>query len=388
MFSLLANIFIKDKDNVRDAGVRRSYGMLSGILGIALNIILFVGKYIAGVLSSSIAITADAFNNLSDAGSSLVTFIGFRFSGMKPDKDHPFGHGRIEYISAFVVSLVIILMGFELGKESVQKVISPSPVETGLLPVIILVCSVLVKLYMYYYNHRYGTKLESSVMKATSIDSLSDSLATTVVLASMLVAYLFKVNVDGWCGIIVALFILYAGFSTAKETIGELLGKAPSKELVDQIESIVMSHDEIIGIHDLVVHDYGPGRLIISLHGEVSSDGDLLHMHDAIDHIEYELNEKLNCESIIHMDPIDCNDENVVKMRQSVTDFVHSIDPRITVHDFRMVSGPTHTNLIFDVVVPYGFTKTDAELKKQIQDMVSQRWENHFCVITVDQPYV
>ena len=387
MFALFARLFIKNSAETENAGVRRSYGMLSGILGIALNILLFAGKFFAGTISGSVAITADAFNNLSDAGSSLITFFGFRYAGKRADAEHPFGHGRIEYVSAMLVAVLIMFMGFELLKTSVRKIMDPQPVDTSLLPMLILAASIIVKLYMYFYNRKYGRLLDSQSMLATATDSISDAVATTVVLAASLLMKFTGVNIDGWCGLLVALFILRAGFLTVKETVGTLLGSPPSQEMVSRIEEIVCSHDCVLGMHDLVVHDYGPGRLIISLHAEVPCTGDLLEMHDAIDHIEQDLANELGCEAVIHMDPIQSDDGVVSGMRASVAELVASIDSRMTIHDFRMVPGPTHTNLIFDVVKPFELRMTDEELKDEIQRLVSERWGEYYCVMKVDNPY-
>ena len=387
MFRFLARVFIKNSGDTGDIAVRRSYGMLSGILGICLNILLFAGKYFAGTVSGSIAITADAFNNLSDAGSSLITFFGFRYAGKSADKDHPFGHGRIEYVSAFLVALLIILMGFELGKSSVLKILHPEPVETGLLPMVILGVSILVKLYMYLYNHRYGEKLDSAAMKATATDSVSDAVATAVVLASTCVTRFFGLNIDGYTGVLVALFILRAGLMTVRDSLSVLLGSPPSQEMVDKIEEIVMSHECVLGMHDLVVHDYGPGRLLISLHAEVPCTGDILEMHDCIDHIEQDLNDELGCEAVIHMDPIQSDDELVGAMRREIAALVRTIDENLTIHDFRMVTGPTHTNLIFDAVVPFTLKMSEAQLRQEIQRLVHERWGEYYCVMKFDKPY-
>ena len=311
MIKFLIKRLIKNSDNVKDPAVRRMYGTLCSSVGIGLNICLFAGKYLAGVLSGSIAIMADAFNNLSDAGSSLITLIGFKFAGMKPDAEHPFGHGRIEYISGLAVSAAIILMGVELAKSSVSKIISPSPVDMSMMSIAILAVSVCVKLYMCSYNRFVGKQIDSAAMKATAIDSLSDAVATSVVLLAMLVLKFTGLNVDGWCGAMVALFILYAGYSAAKDTLSPLLGQPPEEELISQIRDITLSHQEIVGIHDLVVHDYGPGRLMISLHGEVPGDGNIFELHDVIDQAEKELKDKLGCDAVIHMDPIATDDEEV-----------------------------------------------------------------------------
>ena len=388
MIHLLSGIFIKNRDQVDDQNVRRAYGMLCGVVGIVLNILLFAGKYLAGMLSGSIAITADAFNNLSDAGSSLITLVGFKFSGRKADADHPFGHGRIEYLSGFGVSMVIILMGFELLKSSVQKVLSPEPVEAGILPVLILIVSICVKMYMAYYNRSVGAKINSEAMKATAMDSLSDTIATFAVLISMAVAYITGYNIDGWCGCIVACFVLYAGYNAAKDTLNPLLGEPPSKEFVEEIREIVLAHPEIIGIHDLVVHDYGPGRRMISLHGEVAGNSNIFEIHDVIDRIEKELGQKLGCEAVIHMDPVEVDNEKIAEIKTELSKKIQNKLPEVSIHDFRMVQGPTHTNLIFDVVVPYEYEKTGSQVKAEIEDIVSTSWENYFAVIHVDHSYV
>lgn len=388
MIHLLSGIFIKNRDQVEDQNVRRAYGMLCGVLGIVLNILLFIGKYLAGILSGSIAITADAFNNLSDAGSSVITLVGFKFSGRKADADHPFGHGRIEYLSGFGVSMVIILMGFELLKSSVQKVLSPEPVEAGLLPVLILIVSICVKMYMAYYNRSVGVKINSEAMKATAMDSLSDTIATFAVLISMAVVHITGYNIDGWCGCIVACFVLYAGYNAAKDTLNPLLGEPPSKEFVEEIRSIVLAHPEIIGIHDLVVHDYGPGRRMISLHGEVAGNSNIFEIHDVIDRIEKELGQKLGCEAVIHMDPVEVDNEKIAEIKTELSEKIQDKLPEVSIHDFRMVQGPTHTNLIFDVVVPYEYEKTGSQVKAEIEDIVSKSWENYFAVIHVDHSYV
>lgn len=389
MVTLLAKFFIDPNEDPKGEAVRRVYGMLCSMVGIGLNLVLFAGKYLAGVLSGSIAITADAFNNLSDAGSSLITLIGFKFAGMKADAEHPFGHGRFEYISGFLVAAAIILMGFELFKSSIEKILHPSPVDTGLLSMAILVVSVGVKLYMNFYNRTIGKRIGSAAMKATAADSLSDAVATSVVLFSMLVMKGTGLEVDGWCGLLVALFILYAGYNAAKDTISPLLGQPPEPELIERIKEITLAHKEIVGIHDLVVHDYGPGRLMISLHGEVLGNGDIFELHDVIDQAEKELKERLGCDAVIHMDPIAADDEEVNQMKEAVTELVTSIDDSITLHDFRMVKGPTHTNLIFDVVIPFKSELGDREAVQKIQELVSARWgDNYFTVVNVDHSYV
>lgn len=388
MINVLAGIFIKDNRNLEDQNVRRAYGMLCSVVGVVLNVLLFAGKYLAGLISGSIAITADAFNNLSDAGSSIITLIGFKFSGMKPDADHPFGHGRIEYLSGLGVAMLIILMGFELLKTAVGKIMNPEPIEGGLLPAAILIVSICVKLYMAYYNRTTGKKIHSEAMLATATDSLSDSIATTAVLIAMVFAVVTGINIDGWCGCVVAVLVLYAGYQAAKDTLDPLLGQAPEKEFVDEIETIVMAHEDIVGIHDLVVHNYGPGRCMISLHAEVPGDGNIFELHDEIDLIEKELKAKLSCEAVIHMDPLEVNNEKIVEMKQILVEKIAEAYPGVSIHDFRMVQGPTHTNLIFDAVVPYGFKRSNEEVKHGIEEIVSNNWDNYFAVIEVEQSYV
>ena len=388
MIGWLTKHLIKNSEDVKNPEVRRMYGTLCSMMGIGLNVCLFLGKYLAGVLSGSIAVMADAFNNLSDAGSSLITLIGFKFAGMKPDKEHPFGHGRIEYLSGLAVAAAIVLMGFELAKSSLEKIFHPTPVEANLLSIGILVVSVAVKFYMSSYNKKIGTKIDSAAMRATAADSLSDATATSVVLLAILVQKFAGVNVDGWCGILVAGFILFAGYNAAKDTLSPLLGQAPEPEFIEEIHRITLAHPEIVGIHDLVVHDYGPGRQMISLHGEVPGNGDIFALHDVIDQVEKELKEQLGCDAVIHMDPIETDNAAITQMRGEVAKLVAEIHEEITIHDFRMVTGPTHTNLIFDAVVPYQLKMTDQEAVAAIQKRISERWPNYFAVVSIDHSCV
>lgn len=389
MLNLLAKMFIKDRENVRDAAVRRAYGTLCSVYGIVINVLLFAGKYFAGVISGSVAITADAFNNLSDAGSSVITLLGFAIAGKKPDPEHPFGHGRAEYLAGLALSAMIIVMGFELGRSSAEKIISPSPVEAGLLPAAILLVSILAKIYMCAYNRAVGKKIDSAAMQATAADSLSDSISTLVVLLSMAVSYIFNWNIDGWAGLVVAVFICVTGISAAKETVSPLLGRAPEGELVARIRDIVTAHEEVIGIHDLIVHDYGPGRLVVSLHAEVNGAGNIFELHDAIDLAEQELKRELGCIATIHMDPIEADDSEVSRHRRAVVDLLHEkLSPELSVHDFRLVPGTTHTNLIFDVLAPVDFDMTDDALAAAVRELVHETWEEHYAVVTVDRAYV
>ena len=388
MIQLLARRLIKDHDNVSDPAVRRAYGVLCGWVGIGLNLLLFAGKALAGIISGSVAITADAFNNLSDAGSSVVTLLGFKLAAQKPDSDHPFGHGRFEYISGLVVSMVIVLMGVELCRDSVDKILHPGEVTLSVPVVIILIASVLVKLYMALYNRAIGKRINSSAMSATAADSFSDCLATTAVLAATLVGYIWSISIDGWCGLVVALFILWAGFNAARETISPLLGQPPEPEFVAQIQNLVLSHPEILGIHDLIVHDYGPGRCFISLHAEVPADGDILELHDVVDSAEKELNVTMGCLATIHMDPIAQDDGLTAETRQRVAAMVSLIDPGISIHDFRMVVGPTHTNVIFDAMVPYSCPLSDKEIANRIRTGVRALDGNYFAVVEVEKSYI
>ena len=387
MVTFLSRWLIQDYDRPEDPEVRRKYGVLCGSVGIGLNLLLFLAKFFAGTISGSIAITADAFNNLSDAGSSLVTIVGFKLAGQKPDPSHPFGHGRMEYLSGLAVSVLILLMGFELLQSSVDKIRHPAAIEFSWLSVVILLLGIAGKLYMSYYNRSVGNKINSAAMKATAADSLSDSISTAAVLIATLIAHFFSVNIDGWVGVAVACFILYAGYNAARDTIDPLLGQAPDPELVTDVEKTVLSFPPIQSIHDMIVHDYGPGRLMISLHAEVPADGDLLEMHDTIDLVEQTLREKFRCDAVIHMDPIVTNDEQVLKMRSKMHQLVQVIDKRITVHDFRMVTGPTHTNLIFDVACPFDLKQSDEEVKRQVEEIVDLLDGNYNAVVTVDRIY-
>ena len=388
MIEFLARVFIRHRDGLSPSALRQAYGQLCGAVGIGLNLLLFVGKLFAGTISGSIAITADAFNNLSDAGSSLVTLLGFRLAGRKPDPEHPFGHGRMEYISGLAVAGLILLMGVELGKSSLKKILSPEEIVSSPLVLAILAVSVAVKLYMFYYNRSIGKKIKSAAMSATATDSLSDAVSTTAVLIATLVGQFTGLNIDGWVGLLVALFILFSAYKAAKETLSPLLGQTPDPEFVDRIEQIVLSYPEVLNIHDLIVHDYGPGRVMISLHAEVSADGDLLQLHDVIDNAEHRLKKELGCMAVIHMDPIITNDAHTDALRMAVAEKVKSIDPRLTIHDFRTVSGPTHTNLIFDVVVPYDVKLTADEVRRRIGALVKELDENYFAVVQVDNSYV
>ena len=386
---LLSRWFIRDRDNVTDPRVRRAYGQLCGFVGIGLNILLFAGKFFAGTLSGSVAITADAFNNLSDAGSSVVTLLGFRLAGKKPDPQHPFGHGRLEYVSGLIVAGLILLMGVELAKSSVEKILHPAAVDFSVIALVILAVSICVKLYMAMYNRSLGKKLSAPALLAAAADSLGDCMSTSAVLVATLIGHYFQLPVDGWVGILVALFIFKGGIDAAKDTIDPLLGKPPTPEYVKEIEDLVMAHKEISGIHDLVVHDYGPGRVMVSLHAEVPAHGDLLELHDVVDNIEMDLSRQLNCQAVIHMDPVVTDDGLTGPLRSRVAELVKQVDPAITIHDFRVVAGPTHTNLVFDAVVPFDEKLTAAQAAEKIRALVRTMDDGrYFAVVTVENSYI
>ena len=387
LISLLARLFIKPDPAREEPETRRAYGVLCGIVGICLNVLLFAGKFLAGTLSGSIAITADAFNNLSDAGSSFVTLVGFQLAGQKPDSEHPFGHGRMEYLTGLVVALAILLMGVEIGKSSLEKIFSPEVTTFSWMAVVILFLSILVKLWMFFFNRTLGRRIGSAAMEATAADSLSDSVSTGVVLLSTLISHFLHVQVDGFAGLLVAVFILKTGWDSARETLDPLLGRPMDPSLAADIDRLVLSHPHILNIHDLVYHDYGPGRAMMSFHVEVPAGCDLLEIHDVVDHIERELKERHHIETVIHVDPV-VNDERTLALREQVTRLTQELDPVLTIHDFRITAGPLHTNLIFDVVVPYGFRLTDQQVLEQLTRSIRALSDHYYPVIQVDHSYI
>ena len=366
--------------------VRQMCGTRAGAVGIVLNTLLCLGKLLAGVLTGSIAIVADALNNLSDAASSVITLVGFRLAGQAADEEHPFGHGRMEYLTGLVVSMAILLMGFELGKSSVEKLIHPEALDFSWLAMGILVVSVAVKVWMYFFNRALSRAIGSETMAATAADSLSDSVATSVVLLATLAGHFFHLQIDGLAGLLVAVFILKTGWEAAKDTLDPLLGRPMDPELADDIDELVRAHG-ILGIHDVVYHDYGPGRAMMSFHAEVPADADLLEMHDLIDHIERELKEKHHIETVIHMDPV-VNDERTAALREQVTALAKEVDSCLTIHDLRITAGPNHTNVLFDVMVPYGFRLTDSQVVSHLRKMVEGLSSKYTAVIQVDHSYV
>lgn len=388
MSELLVKLFIKDSENIKSAVVRERYGMLSSVTGIVLNILLSAGKYLIGVITNSIAITADATNNLTDATSCIITLAGFKMANRKPDKEHPFGHGRIEYVAALIVGFLVELMGYELIKSSIGKIKNPEAVVFSIPAVIVLVMSILGKVWLAYFNHKLGKKIESPVMSAVVTDSIGDITATSVTLISLILSKFISFPLDGYMGILVSLFILYSGFGILKESIGIILGAPPSKEMVDELVDFIMSHEEILGIHDLVIHSYGASRTFATVHTEISSDDDIIKIHDTIDMIEKNVKDRFGIELVIHMDPIVTNNETVNKYYEMVHKVIKDIDSALNMHDFRVVEGNTHTNLIFDVVVPFGFRLSEKELIEKINSEIKKINENYYLVITVDNCYI
>ena len=378
---------IRRPEDGSDPAVRQAYGLLSGGVGIVLNLLLSAGKFVAGVLTGSIAVTADAFNNLSDAGSSVVTLVGFRMAAKRADDDNPFGHGRIEYLYGLAVAVAILVVGLELAKSSLEKVLHPVEVAFSWLSVGILCASILVKLWMFFFNRNLSRRIGSAAMMATATDSLSDAAATSAVLLGTLVGHFADLYIDGWVGVLVAVFILRAGWGAAKDTLDPLLGQSPDPELVRGIQETVLGRPEIVGMHDLVVHDYGPGRCMASLHAEVPMDADILVIHDVIDNLERELRRKLGVEVVIHMDPIAVGDPRTDALKAQVTELVRRIDPDMTIHDFRMTAGPEHTNLIFDVAVPYHCRLEDEQVQEAIGAAVKALPGNYYTVVSVDHVY-
>lgn len=388
MIKILSKIFIKNHNDYSDPQVRTAWGYLCGFFGVFLNILLFSGKLTAGLISKSVAMTADAFNNLSDAASSVVQLFGFKLSSKKPDPEHPFGHGRMEYISGLIISFLILLMGFELLKTSFNSLFTPAEIKLNRISLIIMTASIGVKFYMYLYNHSASKKINSVSLEAVAKDSLSDTISTFFVIAATFVSPYTSLPVDGIAGIVVALFILYTGWESAKETIEPLLGTAPTMEFVKEIEKELLTYKPIVAMHDLVVHDYGPGRRMISLHAEVPGDQNIFDLHDIIDIAEYNIALKFNCHVVIHMDPIDLGNERLAQLKVFLQDNLKTIHPELHCHDVRMVPGTTHTNLIFDVVKPFECTLTDKELKEQISQLIRKDNKDIMCVITIDQPFI
>ena len=388
MTKLLIKLFIKDADNTANAAVRSRYGVLSGAVGIACNLLLTIAKFLIGSLTNSIAITADAVNNLSDAGSSAVTLFSFKAANRPADDEHPFGHGRIEYIAALGVAFLILMMGFELVRSSIDKIMHPEALSFSVPALIVLLLSIGVKIWMALFNHQLGKRIDSPAVGAVVMDSVSDTAATTVSMLALILSKFTSLPLDGYMGIIVALFIFYTGIQIVRDTVGNLLGQAPDPKLVKALETEILSFEGVVGVHDLIVHDYGPNRIFASAHAEVPSNADIMKSHDTIDLIEREIKKKFHMDMVIHMDPIAANDEHVNAMREKVEELLTQWDSRISLHDFRMVEGPTHTNLIFDAVVPQDLAATEEEAKKKIAQLIAQLGDMYRAVVKIDRFYV
>lgn len=387
MTKLIIHTFVKNYENVKDRTVRSAYGKMAGWVGIFCNVLLFASKFLIGLLSGSVSISADAINNLSDASSNIISLLGFKMGSKPADQDHPYGHARYEYLSGLLVAVIILVIGVELLQTSFQKIRNPDPVEFNWIFVGILVLSILVKLWMAVFNRSIGRIIDSETLLATAADSRNDVISTGAVLAAGIISQYTSLDLDGWMGIAVALFILYSGVGLVKDTLDPLLGKAPSPALVEMIRNKVMSYEGVLGTHDLMVHDYGPGRLFASVHVEMAAEEDVLKCHDIIDNIEKDFLEHENLNMVIHFDPIVTSDEVVGDLRKWLSRQVRQIDERMTIHDLRMVPGESHTNMIFDCVVPHEFTLTDSEVKQRLRELVAAEYPGYRCVITVDKSY-
>lgn len=384
MTELLLRLFIKDREHTDDPDTRADIGKLAGFTGIVCNLLLFAGKLIVGLFSGALSVVADAVNNLTDASSSVVTLLGFRMAQQPADEDHPFGHARYEYLSGLAVSALILVIGFELATGSIKKIISPEAVEYSVITLLVLVGSIAMKLWMSLFFNKLGKKIHSTALTATAADSRNDCIATGAVLAGLLIGHFLNINVDGWFGLAVALFILWSGIQNAKETISPLLGERAEKELIEKLTALVMSHDKILGIHDMLIHDYGPGQRYATLHAELSADEDTLECHELIDDIECDALEELNVHLVIHYDPVVLNDPEWNAISAMLRNIVTDIDPVFSIHDFRMVRGSDRATLIFDVVIPFDKMKNRKEIKKQIRHALAETGENYVSVIRFD----
>ena len=387
MTNLLIKLFIKDKD-VNNPETRGKYGILSSATGIIVNILLSIVKMIIGVIAGSISIISDALNNITDVGSSVVTMIGFKVSQKKIDKDHPWGHGRMEYITAFIVDIIILMVGFELLKSSIDKIIHPELPTVSSVTIVILVLAVLTKLWLFLFYKKIARIIDSNAIKGNAYDSISDSISTLVVLLSALVAVVFGISIDGYASLIVSAFILFTGYKAIKETVDLLLGMKPDPEFIKEIEEESKKYDMISGIHDIMVHDYGPGRKIVSFHAEVPADGDICKVHDIIDQMEQDLYNKFNCITTIHMDPIVVDNEEINGMRDFTEKVVKELNSEFSIHDFRMTDGGKRINLIFDLVVPRDKEYNSEEIRKTIQSKIHEKDNKYYAVIKVETSYV
>ncbi|MDF2542535.1 MAG: putative rane protein [Herbinix sp.] len=389
MTDLLVRMFVKNHEKVEDQTVRTSYGVLSGIVGMICNIILFIVKMIIGFFINSISVMTDAFNNLSDAASSIISFIGVKLADRPADKEHPFGHGRFEYIAALAVAFLVFQVGITCFKTSFEKILNPELVEFNPILIGILTLSVLIKVWMMFFNRKLGNRINSTVMKATATDSLGDVMVTTVTILSIIIAWATGLKIDGYMGLVVSVFVMIAGFKIAKETLEPLLGEAIDREVYQQITEMVQSYEGIVGSHDLIIHNYGPTHRMATIHAEVPNDINFETAHETIDKIERDVLTKLDIFLVIHMDPIEVNDSMVIEKRDMVLEIIHSIEPNATIHDFRVVNGAHQINLIFDLVIPYSYSKDDEQnLLLKVMEEVRKRDSRYQCVITLENSFV
>lgn len=388
MTGLLIKLFVKNNEDIMNPHIRKKYGALSGGVGIVCNIILFLIKLMTGIISASISVVADAFNNLSDAASSIITIIGFKLADKPADNDHPYGHGRYEYLSGLLIAFLIIMTAIELLKSSVDKIINQEAVEFSYFSVIVLVFSICLKMWMALFNKKIGKKLNASAMLATATDSLSDCIATGAVLLSLIIGYIFNINIDGYAGALVALFVFKAGIDAANDTLQPLLGQAPDPEFVKSLEEDILKEEKIEGIHDLHIHDYGPGRVVVSLHAEIPAEMNVMEAHDVIDNTEDRIKKKYKCDISIHMDPIETENELTNHLKDEVGNIIKEINPILHFHDFRITNGPMRTNIIFDLEVPFGFEMADNEIIREINKKVKAINENYYIVVQVDKVVV
>lgn len=388
MTDFLVNKFIKDSTNIESTEVRTRYGMLASVVGIFCNVLLFSVKLTIGLILSSLAVTADAFNNLSDAASSIISFIGVKMAGKPADAEHPFGHGRIEYIAALIVSFLVIEVGFTFFKSSISKILHPEEISFDLVPFVILILSILVKLWMAFFNNKLGKRIDSKVMLATAADSLGDVITTSATILSIIICHFTSINVDAIAGLIVSAIVIWSGISIAKDTLEPLIGERVPAELYQKITDIVESYDGIVGTHDLIVHNYGPNRSMATIHAEVPNDINIEVSHEIIDKIERDVKKDLNILLVIHMDPVEMRDEEVLSLREKTSRIVHALDPKLNFHDFRVLKENEQRNLIFDLVIPDSYSEKDANrVMHQLVSLLHEMDENVECIITLDRSF-
>ena len=388
MTDFLVNKFIKDSTNIESTEVRTRYGMLASVVGIFCNVLLFSVKLTIGLILSSLAVTADAFNNLSDAASSIISFIGVKMAGKPADAEHPFGHGRIEYIAALIVSFLVIEVGFTFFKSSISKILHPEEISFDLIPFVILILSILVKLWMAFFNNKLGKRIDSKVMLATAADSLGDVITTSATVLSIIICHFTSINVDAIAGLIVSAIVIWSGISIAKDTLEPLIGERIPAELYQKITDIVESYDGIVGTHDLIVHNYGPNRSMATIHAEVPNDVNIEVSHEIIDKIERDVKKDLNILLVIHMDPVEMRDEEVLSLREKTSRIVHALDPELNFHDFRVLKENEQRNLIFDLVVPDSYSEKDANrVMHQLVSLLHEMDEHVECIITLDRSF-